>query len=154
MIPNQVLISTPVAIVSIVAIVAGYLLVLKRNGWIGGKSVVEESPAKKPIEDRRIVKIQPAPTTVERKVALPKIEKKEPEIRTTTPPIIVKKEEAMPIKRAVSKETNEPKKDISEGCNHYFGYLWSLPKGTATPDACYLCFKLIDCSKEQKESKP
>ncbi|HLN88809.1 MAG TPA: hypothetical protein VK253_01975 [Candidatus Binatia bacterium] len=151
MISNQVLISTPIAIVSIVAIVAVYLLVLKRNGWIGGKSVLEESPARKSIEDRPIVKIQPAPTTVERKAALPKIDKKEPEIRAATPPIIFKKE-AMPIKKSVSIETNEPKKDIPEGCSHFFGYLWSLPKGTATPDACYLCFKLIDCYKEPKES--
>lgn len=43
---------------------------------------------------------------------------------------------------------NDKGKNRPEGCNHHFGYLATLPKGAATPDECYLCPKLIDCSNK------
>jgi hypothetical protein len=75
----------------------------------------------------------------------------------TAPTLVVKREEAEPIKKPVIKKMDTlkkgmPKKDVPEGCNHYFGYLWTLPKGTSTPDECYCCTKLIDCYKETKNS--
>ena len=71
---------------------AVYVLVLKRNGWIG-RSAVEESPAEKPIipiKEKPIVKIQqpvplPSLKLKTRLLPAPKIEKKEPEIRATVP---------------------------------------------------------------------
>jgi len=42
------------------------------------------------------------------------------------------------------------KKNRPYGCNHYFGYLWTVPKGTKTPDECYSCARLIECYKEPK----
>ena len=52
----------------------------------------------------------------------------------------------------IKQEVINSEKEVPEGCNHYFGYLWSLPKGTATPDECYCCLKLIDCLKETKRT--
>lgn len=40
------------------------------------------------------------------------------------------------------------KKEKPAGCNNYFGYLGTLPKGGAMPDECYACARLIDCYKE------
>ena len=42
-------------------------------------------------------------------------------------------------------ENIEAKKDVPGGCNNYFGYLGSRPKGVAMPDECYACARLIDC---------
>jgi len=57
-------------------------------------------------------------------------------------------QESMGLKKVTLRETNVNKKDIPEGCRNYFGYLWTLPKGTVTPDECYACARLIDCYKE------
>ena len=40
------------------------------------------------------------------------------------------------------------KNEKPPGCINYFGYLWTLPRGSTTPDECYACSRLIDCYKE------
>ncbi len=154
MIPYQVEITTAITIVSIAAILAVYILVLKRNGWIG-KASVEKSPTKTIIETKPELKTsESTPVAVETKVAITKQEAKETQafIETDVAVPVVKLQENKKVKRKNHKKAEEPPKDRPEGCNHHFGYLWSLPKGTATPDECYMCFKLIDCYKETKET--
>jgi hypothetical protein len=51
-------------------------------------------------------------------------------------------------KKRNNKIKNDAKIDRPVGCNNYFGYLSTHPRGTATPDECYACPKLIDCYKE------
>jgi hypothetical protein len=154
LIPFQVEISTAITIVSIAAILAVYLLVLKRNGWIG-KPSIEKIPMENTNEVKPEVKIpEPAPVAVETKVVIAKKETIETQafIETAVAVPAVRLQENKKVKRKNRKKADEPEKDRPEGCNHYFGYLWSLPKGTATPDECYMCFKLIDCYKETNET--
>ena len=154
MIPFQVEISTAITIVSIAAILAVYLLVLKRNGWIG-KTSIEKSPIEKTIEVKPEARIpEPAPAAVETKVVIAKQETKETQtfIEPAIAVPVVKSQENKKVKRKNHKKASEPPKDVPEGCSHHFGYLWSLPKGTATPDECFMCFKLIDCYKKTNEA--
>ena len=52
--------------------------------------------------------------------------------------------------KAITKRKKNMKQDKPEGCNNNFGYLASLLKGTATPDECYSCTRLLDCRKQTK----
>lgn len=90
------------------------------------------------------------------------IETDTPALTTQMPSIIncnqesTEKETALPLKPKENEKTREKKEntkqDKSEGCNEYFGYLASLPKGTATPDECFSCNRLLDCRKQTKNS--
>jgi hypothetical protein len=54
-------------------------------------------------------------------------------------------------KRAIrrnEKRIRDARKYRPAGCNNYFSYLYTLPKGAATPDECYACVRLIDCYRE------
>jgi len=151
LIPYQVEIGTAITIALVGAILATYLLVLKRNGWIG-KATIEKCQTENTIQNKPEIKTQkPAPIIIENKITLSKNENKQPETSETKPPT-TKKEENKNNEKTNNENANNTKKDTPEGCNHYFGYLRSLPKGTATPDSCYCCLKLIDCFKEASET--
>ncbi len=151
MTPFQVEISTAITVIVIACILSVYLLVLKRNGWIG-KAAIEKSQTKNTNENEPKLKTQESsrPIIFENKVAPSKKENKEPEIIETKALTVIKEENK--IAKKLNNEKSNTKKNVPEGCNHYFGYLCALPKGTITPDECYCCVKLIDCYKEAKET--
>jgi len=75
-------------------------------------------------------------------------------LKTTTP--VVESEENKSTQETnhnliLKQKVDAVKKDRPDGCSHYFGYLWALPKGTKTPDECYSCARLIECYKEAKD---
>ena len=98
------------------------------------------------------------PKTTENKIFATNHFSKEQNTEETSIPAIKLKEndnlQKMNHESFIKQEVINSEKEVPEGCNHYFGYLWSLPKGTATPDECYCCLKLIDCFKETNELKP
>jgi hypothetical protein len=51
----------------------------------------------------------------------------------------VKVNESESSQKANHKKVVDVRKETFAGCNHYFGYLWALPKDTQTPDECYTC---------------
>jgi hypothetical protein len=142
LIPYQFEIFTAITIILVGAILTVYLLALKKNGWIG-KTSIETGLKYNILQSKPELKTQElAPMAVETKVAITKQETKETETSIETDVPIVKSQE----NKKVQRKNHKP-----EGCNHYFSYLWSLPKGTETPDECYCCIKLIDCFKETKD---
>ena len=153
MIPNQVLTGTAITIVSIAAILAVYLLVLKRNGWIGktsigksfGRGSKENASQSKPESKTQ----NSTALHIETKVPTTNKESQEPKTLKTAAPTVKPKENKSPEK-INHKKVDDLKHDRPAGCNHYFSYLWTLPKGTITPDECYCCTRLIDCYKEPK----
>ena len=151
MIPYEVEIVTAITIILVGAILTVYLLVLKKNGWIG-KTSIEIGLKDNTLQSQPELKTQePAPIAVETKVAITKQETKETQTSIETDVPIVKSQENKKVQRKNHKKAVDLAKEKPEGCNHYFGYLWSLPKGTETPDECYCCIKLIDCYKETKD---
>ena len=152
LIPYQFEIVTAITAILVGAILTTYILVLKKNGWIGKTSIKtglnnhirHSSPESKTQELSSMVE--------ETKVAFIKQEAKK--VNETTIEInvpIVKSQENKKAKKKNHKKTDTLEKERPTGCNHYFGYLWTLPKGTMTPDECYCCTKLIDCYKETKD---
>jgi hypothetical protein len=151
LIPYQVEIGTAITIALVGAILATYLLVLKRNGWIG-KATIEKSQTENTLQNKPELKTQKLPPIIiENKVTIAKNENKQPET-SENKPLAIKKEEPKNNEKTDFKKVSITKKETPEGCNHYFGYLRSLPKATATPDSCYCCLKLIDCFKEASET--
>ena len=154
MIPNQVLIGTAITIVSIASILAVYLLVLKKNGWIGsipiGKSFARGSKENAPPSKPESKTQNSTALHIETKAPTATItENKEPKALKTASPTVKSKENKSPEK-INHKKADALKNDKPAGCNHHFSYLWTLPKGTITPDECYCCTRLIDCYKEPK----
>ena len=49
------------------------------------------------------------------------------------------------LKESVSNTKVEVSKGCPEGCDHFFGYLRCLPKGSMVPNSCYSCPEMVDC---------
>ena len=150
----QVEIVTAITIILVGAILTVYLSILKKNGWIGsisigksfGRGLKENAPPSKPESKKQNSTALP----IETKTSTTTIkENKEPKALKTASPTVKPKENKSPEK-INRKKADDLKQDRPAGCNHYFGYLWTLPKGTITPDECYCCTRLIDCYKEPK----
>ena len=91
-----------------------------------------------------------APKPIEPKTSTTNNDITEPKPIKTAPPIVELKENRTPKqinKNSSSKQKLDAKKDKPAGCNHFFGYLGTLPKDTETPDECYSCARLIECFK-------
>ena len=151
LIPYQFEIFTAITVVLIGVILTVYVLVLKKNGWIG-KTSVEIGLKDNALQSQPELNIQEStPEVVETKVDITKQEIKETQAPIEMEVPIVKSQENKKTQRKNNKKAVDPAKEKPEGCDHYFGYLWTLPRGTDTPDSCYCCIKLIDCYKETKE---
>jgi hypothetical protein len=157
LIPYQVEIVTAITIILVVGILTVYLSILKKNGWIGsipigkgiGKGLKENAPQSKLESKTQNSTALP----IETKASSAAIkESQEPKALKTAAPTVKPKENKSPekIEKINYKKSDELKQDKPAGCNHYFGYLRTLPKGTNTPDECYCCTRLIDCYKETK----
>ena len=192
-IPYAVEIVTAITIIIIGAILAIYLSILKRNGWIGkpsnyrcpnpkckkifqtplkvkdfsnknethlacpecgydlGSSKNEKSLKEITLESKPEPKTKDsAPKPIEPKTSTTNNGITEPKPIKTAPPIVELKENRTPKqinKNSSSKQKLDAKKDKPAGCNHFFGYLGTLPKDTETPDECYSCARLIECFK-------
>jgi hypothetical protein len=95
-----------------------------------------------------------ASTPTDAKVSKTNNGNKEPKALRTTSPIAESKQRGpQETNRSLilKQKMDAAKKDRSDGCSHYFGYLSALPKGTKTPDECYSCARLIECYKEAKD---
>jgi len=152
LVPYQAEIGTAITIVLVGVILSTYLLVLKRNGWIS-KAAIETSPTENTFQNKPELKtlkrapiIKPDPIIIEDKVTLSQKDSKQP--KTSEPKPTAEKNEVKSDEKLSNERASDIKKDNPDGCNHYFGYLGSLLKGTATPEECYCCLKLIDCFKE------
>ncbi len=183
---------TAITIIGIGAILAIYLSILKKNGWIGKPSnyrcpnpqcqKIFQTPLKVKdfsnkknvhlacpecgydlgssndetikelnIENTSQSKINPTSEPIETKVSVTTNANKEPKaIESPSPTIELKESTSLPEtnhKLTPKQKTDNYKKDRPTGCNHHFGYLGTLPKGTETPDECYSCARLIECFK-------
>jgi hypothetical protein len=151
LIPFQVEIVTAITAVLVGAILTVYILVLKKNGWIGKPSIETGLKDNSFQSQPELKKQKPAPIVVEKEAAIVKQKTKETETALETDVPIVKSQENKNVLRKNNKKVGNLAKEKLAGCNHYFGYLWTLPKGTTTPDECYCCTKLIECYKETKD---
>ncbi len=147
--PYDITTLTAITVVSALSIIAGYVSVLKKNGWIGKPAGVSEPP--KLLHSRIKFSISRKHTDSLEEDNGERLEDIAPVIESSadTP-----EEEPNPEPKEEddAKEENavetEPKEEFS-GCGRYFGYLRTLQKGAAIPDECYCCKKLIDCTKEE-----
>ena len=102
-------------------------------------------------ESKQELTKESAPKPIEKQVPVPKDSVKEIIAPENPSPTLESKQIASPQKinkkLAPKQKENVPQKDRPAGCNHHFGYLGSLPKGTETPDECYSCTRLIECFK-------
>ena len=154
LIPYQFEIFTAITIILVGAILTVYLSILKKNGWIGsipiGKSFARGSKENDPPSKPESKTQNSTALHIETKAPTATIkENKEPKALKTAAPTVKSKENKSPEK-INRKKADAPKQDRPAGCNHHFSYLWTLPKGTNTPDECYCCTRLIDCYKETK----
>jgi len=118
----ETIIFTVITFVLVAVILAGYVSVLKKNGWIG-KTSFEKDFKTSSFRSQPEFKAQNAfGSFIEVKEPKPKEEGKEPQNQKDKPAV----------------------------CNHYFGYLSTLPKMAAPPEECYFCAKLLECYKEMK----
>lgn len=105
-----------------------------------------ESKSSQNIEKEQVAK------SIENKVTTIKDTAKESKSLENPPKTLESKQNVKPPKTnnklTIKQTENDKGKDKPEGCNHYFGYLATLPKSAGTPDECYLCPKLIDCYKK------
>ena len=103
------------------------------------------------IESKQELKKESASKPIEKQVPVTKDTVKEVKAFENPPPTLESKQNASPQKinkkLPPKQKENDPQKDRPAGCNHHFGYLGSLPKGTETPDECYSCTRLIECFK-------
>jgi hypothetical protein len=139
---------TVITIGAILAIVTAYLLILKKNGWIGNHPI-QRGSIESLQKTQQDLKIRLETLSKQATVSAAKKENKEP-----APPApvsaTIKSAETKTQQVKTCKKNDATQKDVPAGCNHSFGYLSTVPKGTATPDECYLCAKLIDCYKQPK----
>lgn len=146
--PYDITTLTAITVVFILSIVASYVSVLKRNGWIGKPAGVSESPKllhsriKFSISRKHAESIEDNPEKLEDIIPVIESPADTPEEESNPEP----KEEDEAKEENVAK--TEPKEEFS-GCGRYFGYLRTLQKGAAIPDECYCCMRLIDCTKEE-----
>jgi hypothetical protein len=152
LIPYQFEIVTTITAVLVGVILTVYILVLKKNGWIG-KTPIETALPNNNLQRQSKSKAreEPTPTVIETEVAISKQETKEMETSIEMEVPIAKSQENKKFKRKNHNKEVTLKKEQLEGCNNYFGYLWTLSKGINPPDECYCCSKLIECYKERKE---
>jgi hypothetical protein len=131
-------------------ILTGYFSVLKKNGWIG-KTSFEKELKTSSFQSQPEQKTQNAfDSLIEAKEPKPKKNGKEPQTQKAVLSM-VKSNENKNSPREKPKKADETQKDKHSGCNHYFGYLSTLPKMTATPEECYFCAKLLECYKETEK---
>jgi hypothetical protein len=141
---------TAITIGLIGAILTGYIFILKKNGWLD-KTSFETGLKGNVFQDQPELKTQNPPTLlIETKASTHKQENEETKTLNTDSPIDKPKENKTPQRKTHKKAADESQIDKPAGCNYHFGYLWTLPKGTATPEECYCCTKLIECYKETK----
>jgi hypothetical protein len=123
--------ATMITICLISGIMAVYVSVLRRNGWIGR------------------VKIEPGPKNI---TPIDMLQRKKYEVN-----MFMENNENCKLQietsesESLKKETEEPprdqiKKEQPSECKHHFGYIGTQPKGTELPDECYYCTKLIECT--------
>jgi hypothetical protein len=102
------------------------------------------------IESKQELKKESVSKPIEKQVPATKDTVKEVNALENPSPTLESKQNTSPqkYKKITPKQKeNDPQKDRPAGCNHHFGYLGSLPKGTETPDECYSCTRLIECFK-------
>ena len=105
------------------------------------------------IESKQELKKESASKPIEKQVPVTKDILKEAEAFENPSPALESKQNtsSQKINKLTPKQKeNDPQKDRPAGCNHYFGFLGSLPKGTRTLGECYCCARLIDCYKQEK----
>lgn len=152
MIPLEFDVATAVTVFLIVGIVTLYLLVLKKNGWIGNaasrrtETVPKEKPASASKEGTaRTVGGQTRESEETKNINIGERDEKDPAAA----------EKKMALKQELARKLIEAQKsskarDVPRRCNHHFGYLRSIEKDAEIPDECYSCGKLIQCFKEPK----
>jgi hypothetical protein len=141
-------VATAITIVLIAVILTVYASVLKRNGWIGKPSLdtrLEVRTRSSSPELRTQISVAPAKDI---KVKTEK-QKQEPKISDTNTPSSKPKDEFTATQRKNTENPDFSQINRPEGCNHHFGYLATLPRGTNTPDECYSCTDLINCYKKK-----
>jgi len=55
----------------------------------------------------------------------------------------IEEEEELPVEETSTVEMG--KTEETQGCPYYLGYLRKRQKGTAIPEGCLTCTKMIDC---------
>ncbi len=142
--------ATAITGVLIFAILAIYLSVLKKNGWIlnaaSPQSQVDpaEKASLKPLENSPTLNegIQ-EPEEIKALVAAVQEDKMDP----------VLDEKKIALKHKLAEKLIEAQKsskvrNVSSRCINYFGYLYTLEKTADIPDGCFSCSKLIQCFKQ------
>lgn len=150
MIPLEFGAATAITAVLIVGILTLYLLVLKKNGWIGNaasrrtEAVPKEKPAsasKKGAARTVGGKTQESEETKNINVG----ERDENDSAAAERKIVLKQELA---RKLIQAQKSSKAHDVPRRCNHHFGYLHAIDKEAEIPDECYSCTKLIQCFKE------
>jgi hypothetical protein len=140
-------VATAITIVSIAVILTAYASVLKRNGWIG-KPFLETGLEVKTRPSMIELKTQHSDYPAKDAKIISKKQTQEQKISNTDTTDTKPKDKDTTTQRKNTEKTDIQQINRPEGCNHYFGYLATLPKGTNTPDECYSCTDLINCYKK------
>ena len=146
-------VATAITIVLIAVILTVYASVPKRNGWIG-KPILQTGITRVILPALVELKTQHSDASTKATKVKTEKQKQEPKISSTDTPGTKPKDEDAATQRSYPEKTDLSQINRPEGCNHHFGYLATLPKGTNTPDECYSCTDLINCYKKTKNPKP
>ena len=76
---------------------------------------------------------------------LTKVGEVEHERKTSTDESIEKEAAETPLEVEETTNSNNGKSEETQTCPHYIGYLRKREKGTAVPEGCLTCAKMIDC---------
>jgi hypothetical protein len=147
---------TAISIALIAAILATYLTVLKRNGWIGhavtnyqSESNLEENASFASTDSTALASDNGNLELVEEIKNAGQVDEPEEnvDLAAEEQKIILKQKLAQKL---IEAQQYSAMKNASPQCTHRFGYLSALKKKTEIPDECYSCTQLINCVKEPK----
>ncbi|MGO8805301.1 MAG: hypothetical protein ACLQO7_01675 [Candidatus Bathyarchaeia archaeon] len=155
MIPLEFDAVTAIAVVLVAAILAVYLSVLKRTGWIGHAVSYQSKPNSQenvPFGSIDSMALETGKGNLELDEEIENgTQVDEPEenvdLEAEEQKIILKQKLAQKLIEAQQYSAME---NASPQCTHKFGYLSALKKKAEIPDECYSCTQLIQCVKEPK----
>ena len=195
MVPYSIDLVTAIAISLIITILAVYLSILKKYGWIGEPSnyrcpnpqckTIFQTPLKVKgfsnksevhfacpecgcdlgllkdknglseisLQGKSKLKIRDSDLkAIETEVSMTNRFSGEAKPLGASAPIVDSEENRVPQETnhvvSLKQKLDDPKKDGSAFCNHYFGYLGGIQKDTENLDECYFCPRLLECSKK------
>jgi hypothetical protein len=155
LVPLQTEAFTAATIALIAAILSIYVVVLKKNGWIG-KAPTSNQPSselRKMFETEENSPKNQTPPSIETAISAGDDGAKDAEEKADAQETVKKllvRQKLVEAQRLVEAQKSVKAKDSRPRCIHYFGYLNALPRGTEVPGECLLCAKLVECYKEKK----